>query len=358
MHILIDDIYLNTDNFANEYVKLKPEFGQNSIILKFLDFWFNKKNYFIVFTSGTTSKPKEIKLTKNLFISSAVQTIDFLKLKNENIYCCIPIDKIGGLMMIVRALVGNFDIKITKPSADPMKELKPNHNYTFISLVPYQVFQIINNSDSLKKLMRFKTILIGGAEINIELLQIIETFKPDVYHTFGMSETCSNFALKKLNNVKWNYFKKYPEVNLRIDKDGVLSIKGNQTNKKWIKTNDIVKLYKDGFEFIGRNDFVINTGGYKISPEYLESKIEKILYEEYINIEFYISSVSSIEWGQMLVLVFKETSINNLDNIFNFFKSKLSKHEIPKKLIPLKDFPLNNSMKIDRIKLKEFISAL
>lgn len=358
MFLSIDKKSYYLEDLSNFYVKFKPNSGQNLQLFDFLKFWFKEKYKFKISTSGSTGLPKNIKLSKFALLESAKQTIDFLNLEKENIYCCISIEKIGGLMMIVRALTGNYDITITNPVADPMEELDINHKFTFVSLVPYQLNSIINNSESFAKLNRFRTILVGGAEINKDILEKVERLKPNIYHTFGMTETCSNFALKKLNNGKWNYFKPFPDVLLKLDKNGVLSVKGKQTENKWIKTNDIVKIYSDGFEFIGRNDFIINTGGFKVSPEYIELKISEIINPLNKNSVFYISSKSDKNWGEILVLVHHCKDIFENPDILSVLKSKLEKYEMPKKFVFIGDFPLNQSLKIDRKKLKDIISNL
>lgn len=358
MLLSIDKKSFNLDYLSNFYVKFKPNSSQNLLLFDFLKFWFKEKYKFKVSTSGSTGLPKNIKLSKFALLESAKQTIDFLNLEKENIYCCIPIEKIGGLMMIVRALTGNFDITITNPVADPMVELDIKHKFTFISLVSYQLLSVINNSESLAKLNLFRTILIGGAEINKDILEKIEKLKPNIYHTFGMTETCSNYALKKLNNGKWNNYKPFPGVLLKLDKKGVLSVKGKQTENKWIKTNDIVKIYSDGFEFIGRNDFIINTGAYKVSPEFIELKISEIINSFNKNAVFYISSKSDKNWGEILVLAHNCKEIFENHDILSVLKSELEKYEMPKKFIFIEDFPLNQSLKIDRKKLKDAISNL
>lgn len=356
--ITIDKISFIPENLDNISVKFQPNSGQNLFLFEFLKNWFHEKYSFSIYTSGTTSFPKHIILKKSSLVASAIQTIESLNLKNENILCCIPTEKIGGLMMVVRALIGGFDITVNKPTADPMEEIDQFHNFTFVSLVPYQLQNILSNSESLKKLNRFKHVLLGGAQLNSDLLLKIENLKPDIFHSFGMTETCSNFALRKLNNGKWNYFKPYNDVKIKIDKSGILSVKGKQTDEKWIKTNDIASIHDDGFEFIGRNDFVINTGGFKVSPEFLENKIQNFLLDKKENSQFLITSQMSEDWGQTVILAHNDKQTFENTNFQNTLKSNLEKHEMPKKFIFLENLPLNKSMKIDRKAVHSLVSKL
>ncbi|NUM32287.1 MAG: AMP-binding protein [Bacteroidetes bacterium] len=358
MFITINNLSFNSENFDKVSVKFHQLFNQNLFLFEFLKSWYQEKLVYEILTSGSTSSQKQIRLKRTSLIAGANQIIDFLKLKNENILCCIPIDKIGGLMMIVRALVGDFKITITTPTADPMYELVKNHDFSFVSLVPYQLINILNNEESFSKLNRFKIILIGGAALNNDLQNKIKKLKPDVYHTFGMTETCSNFALKKLNNESWKYYKPYQNIKLKVDSLGILSVKGKQTDNKWIKTNDIVKIYDDGFEFIGRSDFVINTGGFKISPEVLEKKIQNLIDVKSENTEFLISLVNSQEWGQMIVLVHNNILFFENNDFKKLLKSSLEKHEMPKKFVFLEKIPKNKSMKTDRKSIQNIIAKI
>ena len=283
MTIVIEDIAYNLEDFLFKNIVLTENIPSNSFVSKFLTSWISGSKAFQIETSGSTGEPKSITLKRKWMETSALQTIDILSLWNENILCCLPCNKIGGLMMVVRALAGGFDISINEPKADPLHKINPEHEFTFISLVPAQLVCIMESQESLKKLNRFRTVLVGGANVSNEIIDQIQTLVPDVHLTYGMTETCSHIALKKLNNEPWPSFKVNAYVDIKTDDKGQLSIKGFQTGEEWIHTKDIVKIHdSNSFDFMGRSDFMINSGGNKIFPEALEQKIKMLfLYKNW-----------------------------------------------------------------------------
>ena len=353
MTITIQNDTYDISDFLFRKPDLKEYNSINQHSIDFLNEWISGKKEFTINTSGTTGLAKSIVLKRKWLEVSALQTISILKLWDEKVLCCIPIYKVGGLMMVIRSLAGGFDLKIAEPTADPMLELAEDHSFTFVSLVPYQLSKILLNDRSRNKLNRFKNILLGGSEIPSQLIKEIESLAPNIYHTYGMTETCSHIALKKLNHQPWPHFIPNPGVELLVDPDGILSVKALQTGGNLIKTSDIIKLYEDGsFDFMGRKDFVINSGGFKIFPERLEQKVSDLLLQKGITLNLAFTSVPHSEWGEQLILVIENKIVLDYNIIIEILKDSLEKYEVPKRLIYLDKIPLNDGGKIERFVLK------
>jgi len=113
-------------------------------------------------------------------------------------------------------------------------------------------------------------------------------------------------------------------------------------------TNDLVeRVDAHRFRLLGRIDNVINTGGVKVSPEELESKLQP-----YIAGEFCVSSLPDASLGEMLVLVVPSNSkIKNLDAGL----MALPKYHRPKKFITIPELPYNPNGKVDRSKVQNMI---
>ena len=358
MTIILNNIRFELKEFSTKSVLLNENYPLNRPISKLLRMWILGVKKFEIYTSGSTGVATKIILKREWLETSALQTINLLNLWNEIVLCCLPTNKIGGLMMIIRSIVADFDIQIIEPKSDPMVDISSDHPFTFVSLVPSQLKTILESTESTKKLNRFKNILLGGSDINIEILNRIQTLKPNIYHTYGMTETCSHIALKKLNNDAWPHFKPNPFVELKTNNEGWLSIKAYQTGDEWVNTKDIVKLYSDGcFDFIGRADFLINTGGFKVFPEQLEIKIGDIFNAHKMEIEFAICSKLSDKWGEEIVLVIKSNLYTD-NEIFKVLKLILLNYELPKKIFRLESIPVNKGGKKDRIKLREIIRSI
>jgi O-succinylbenzoic acid--CoA ligase len=203
--------------------------------------------------------------------------------------------------------------------------------------------QIKNFEKYLKKI---KIVIVGGGSVSDEIIQLIKDKKPRVYETFGMTETVSHIAVKKLNNFEDetsnSYFNTLPDVKVSIDIRGCLIIEAPTLSKEKIITNDIVKIHSDtSFEWIGRYDNVINSGGIKLYPEQIEAKLRSEIAEQ-----FFIASLRDDTLGDKLVLII-ETEENDLKTI-NF--DGLDKFEKPKEVFALPKFIETASGKIHREK--------
>ncbi|MCO6494418.1 MAG: AMP-binding protein [Bacteroidetes bacterium] len=318
----------------------------------FCRLWDDKSvNKFELKTSGSTGAPKTIYLERKWLEYSAKQTQKALGIKEGKIYCCIPTDKVGGFMMMVRAKVLGLDIDCVEPCSDPMQLLDLMHDFTFISLVPMQLKAILQDTFSIKKINRFSHVLIGGGPIDKDLEEKIQGLNPAFYHTYAMTETYSHVALKKLNGTdKQNAFHPLPEVEIKLNDTGCLII--NTVYAKNLTTTDLAVIYPDNsFEIIGRSDFAINTGGIKILPE----AIEKLISETgLVKSNFAVSSITDKHLGEKIVLVIEGIGIDS-DKLLENLKLVLPKYHHPQQIFTIPVLPLLDTGKLNRVELKKML---
>lgn len=237
--------------------------------------WDSGDAFFPIESSGSTGEPKTVHLKREWIVWSARQTADILGLEDEKILCSIPTNKVGGFMMMARAKVLDFPISVQVPKSNPMEDLEPEHDFTFVSLVPYQLHQILNDPDSLLKLNRFKHVLIGGADLGIDTIEKLHELSPTIYLTYGMTETYSHIALRKLSGKEIQQrFVLLPGFSIHTLENDCLVIQTPFQDEPLV-TNDISEIFPDNsFSIKGRVDFIINSGGLKISPEWCEKLID------------------------------------------------------------------------------------
>lgn len=271
-----------------------------------------------IFTSGSTGKPKKITFRKEQFIQSAKKTIAFFDLNEQTkALLCLSPDTIGGKMMMARALVGNYALFITNPTLDPFEGI--DEQIDFVALVPAQVSHILKNPSSLSKLKLVKHLLIGGAEIPIQLIEHLKLHGIKAYQSYGMTETISHVALREIGQN--TEYQALPGIHFTLEHN-CLTIHYPEINSKPIQTTDQVVLLDDQrFIWKGRADFVINSGGKKIHPEELEKR-----FSSYISGRFFLSSIPHPIWGEALVILTEQAV--SLDK--NTLASEFSAHEIPK----------------------------
>ncbi|MDR2928121.1 MAG: AMP-binding protein [Cytophagaceae bacterium] len=316
-------------------------------IFNFLDEWFSEDDHIELQTSGSMGIPKTIEMSKTAMIESARRTINFFELKlGMSALLCLPTSYIAGKMMIVRAIVGHLNLVTTAPSGHPIQTL--DCTVDFAAFTPMQMLNALEIDDN-PKLRLLRKVIVGGAPINSILANKLQKQTFDVYETYGMTETVSHIALKKLNGtgVQHSFFP-LAGITVLLNEDGCIVIK--QTNTDTIVTNDIGEILPDGsFRILGRADNVINSGGVKIQPEKVESAIAS-----HLNGLFYVSSVPDSLLGEKVVLVI-DTPVEHPDRLLMQLKKILPKYEVPTSIYCVKNFPITVSGKIQRKELKKML---
>jgi o-succinylbenzoate---CoA ligase len=308
-------------------------------VLSFLAEWHSPKNYVEIKTSGSTGQPKWIKIEKESMRISARKTIDYLKLSpNDKALLCLSVHTIAGAMMIVRAIVGQLKLVITHPQSNPF--LSVNENISFAALVPLQIDEILKWHDDTFQLPA-KTI-VGGAPISPSLQKRLEARKWTVFQTFGMTETISHIAMRKIGFNSDEAYSTLPGIKVSSNAQNQLEIECPEFFSEKLSTTDEVEILDENqFIWKGRTDFVINSGGVKIHPEIVETKLSAV-----IPIPFMIGALPHTVLGQQVVLVLEGKPIKKWEKAdFQF----LEKFEIPKLFLFVSNFIRTESGKINRL---------
>lgn len=305
---------------------------------RFMRSWEDDREVIEQFTSGSTGNPKKIEISKKLMRSSARMTGDFFNFsKGQTGLLCISPSFIGGKMMIVRSIEFDFELYATDISSTPLKYL--NRPIDFAAMVPMQVSETLTHHP--EKLNLIDNLIIGGAPVSKKLERALQQVKCKAYSTYGMTETISHIALKRLND-KDEAFKAIGRVYFTTDED-CLVINAPELNINSLKTTDVVNLINhNGFHWIGRSDFVINSGGVKIHPEVVENKLDTLFPKS----QFIISSQPDEVLGQKVILIAEEKLKPMID--CEMIKSKLNKYENPKEIFYVKELSTRPSGKLDR----------
>lgn len=228
----------------------------------------------IVQTSGSTGKPKKISLDKGHMEASAKATCQFLQLEAGQIaVLSLSTKTIGGVMMIIRALLMDLQLIVTDVSSFPLEKL--NQPIDFIALVPLQVASILTINP--KKFSLLNNIIVGGGTISPRLEKQLMIKEMNIFQTFGMTETISHFAMRSIAPEHSNKFNCLPGATVST-KDDKLIVDFPEIGVSHLETNDLVELSTDKrFKWIGRADFVINSGGIKIHPSEIEEKLDDLI---------------------------------------------------------------------------------
>ncbi len=334
--------------FATEKIVSSSTHAWEREVYRFIINWLSDSEYIQQYSSGTTGKTKEIKLLKNAMMHSALNTCRYLNLgKGQTTLLCMPVDYIAGKMMVVRCFVGGLNLLLTEPKSMP--DLTEHSRIDFCAMVPLQVMNLTNCGNTLD---RVRKLIVGGSEISAELEKHVHELATEVYATYGMAETSSHIALRRLNGPfpQQNY-QALPGITLTTDERGCLIIEADYLPNKVI-TNDLVAFTEPGsFNWLGRYDNLINSGGVKIVPEEVEALIHSRTLLTCLAI-----GLPDNRLGQKLVFVFEnEQAPDSLPTLKADFDNFLPRYWRPKEIYCVEHFPRNESMKVDRRKLAEML---
>lgn len=304
----------------------------------FLAEWNSSKNTIALLTSGSTGTKKHIQAEKKYLEASVQMTGQFFKFnKDTTALHCLPITFIAGKMMLLRIVAFQMQAYFCSPS-HPL-EYPEDLEIDFAAMTPYQYQKSLAQDE--KKLTKIKTVLLGGAGISRALEEKIATLPHQVYHSYGMTETFSHVALRKVGEEK--HFTALDDILFSTNTEGALVIHAPKLGHENLVTQDLVELLNDRqFRFRGRLDFVINSGGIKMHPEELEEKIAHLVP----GLNYFFAGVSDDLLGEKLVL-FVENEFMNLVEHLNVC---LSRFERPKNIIFCDQFSYTDTGKLDRIK--------
>ncbi|MFD2098768.1 AMP-binding protein [Flagellimonas iocasae] len=311
----------------------------------FLLDWTSNSPTLEVLTSGSTGKPKKIVLQKEHMANSAFATGEYFQLKpNQSALLCLPCTSIAGKMMLVRAMVLGLQLDYVEPSSTPMAH--GDSTYDFVAMVPLQV------QNSLEQLHKVRTLIIGGAPVDSNLRSRLSELAVNAFETYGMTETITHIAVKKIQDNVSNCFEALPNVSLTIDDRSCLVIDAPQISDEKIVTNDLVELVsKNQFRWLGRFDSIINSGGIKLIPEEIEKKLSHLIHTR-----FFVAGVPDEKLGQKLVLVIEKAQVDAQELLNNIKElPEVHKYEIPKAVYALKSFSETKSGKVHRKKIMEQI---
>ena len=324
-------------------------------IEEFLAQWNDTSDVIEVHTSGSTGKPKRLLVEKRRMVNSARITCDFLGLKEgDSALLCMPLDYIAGKMVVVRSLVSHLHLISVTPSSHPLKDV--TQPIDFAAMVPLQVYSSLQEPAERERLMSIRHLIIGGGAIDDSLESQLQQFPNAVWSTYGMTETLSHIALRRIsgeNSSLW--YSPLDGVDVSLSSDSCLEIYAPQVNPEKLHTNDIAELrtLPDGskeFRILGRKDNVIDSGGIKIQAE----EVERLL-RPHLSCGFMITKVSDARLGEAVTILIES---DDAYLALSICKHVLPKHWVPRHVLPISHIPLTETGKPARAEAEALAKKL
>jgi len=315
---------------------------------EFLNDWHSDNPRMLVHTSGSTGEPKPLWVEKRRMEASARITCRFLGLqRGDTALLCLPMDYIAGKMMAVRAEVWGLRLVCVKPNGRPLQELESPPD--FAAMVPLQVYNSLQTADERATLRAIKHLIIGGGAIDDALVKELRTFPNAVYSTYGMTETLSHIALRRLSGDDVSeWYTPFEGVSVSLTADGCLAIDAPAVCPTPLTTNDLAELHDGRFRIVGRKDNTVCSGGIKIQIE----KAEQLLMP-HLDVPFALTKRPDQRLGEALILVAEPTDEVRLRDIC---RQALPRLWQPQAIVFVEKIPLTTSGKRARKQL-ELIAA-
>ncbi len=358
--------------------------GENGrAALDFARQWLGDARRFVLTTSGSTGEPKPIELERGQMEASARATAASLRLQpGQKALVCLPTRYVAGRMMLVRGLVLGWELLVVEPSSDPLAALPAGWQPDFAAFVPLQMQTLLEialqaPADSCfgdetersfryrRLLERMSAILLGGGPVSEALHNQVRQLSAPVYHTYGMTETATHIALRRLNGAEESdAFRPLPGVELQLDSRGCLAIRGAVTAGAWVQTNDLVDLQADGaFVWLGRADNVINSGGVKVPSERVEAAFETLQAEHaaapWAGRRAAVTGLPDERLGQAVTLVLEGAPLPAGEEaaLISLLRGAVDRFAAPRRIVYVAQLPQTPTGKIDRAGLLAALQA-
>lgn len=332
----------------------------------FLQEWNSPSETLLVHTSGSTGKPKPMWVEKQRMLNSAHITCDFLGLRpGDSALLCMSLDYIAGKMMVVRSIERKLRLFSVKPSGHPLSDESLSKmvemDFDFVAMVPMQVYNTLQVPQERERLSRIKHLIIGGGAIDDALAEELRSLPGAVWSTYGMTETLSHIALRRLNGEEASeWYQPFDSVGVSLNSDGCLVIDAPLVCSEPLVTNDIAEIKQQEtsshssdassslktssphvlFRIKGRKDNVICSGGIKIQIEEVEN-----LLRQHLDASFLLAKKKDEKFGEIAVLV---TESGDLEGVEAICRQVLPKYWVPRQYLHFDQLPMTETGKPKR----------
>jgi len=345
----------------------------------------------VLFTSGTTSRPKAVELTHQNLTCYITRTVEFGAVAADDAaLVCVPPYHIAGVSAGLSNLyAGRKLVYLTTFDPADWVQLVVSEGVTSVTVVPTMLARIIEVVERGRvQLPTLRTLAYGGAKVPLPLLRQALELLPDVgfVNAYGLTETSSTIAVLTPEDHRAAHGATDPararrlgsvgrpvsgiDLQIRDPDGGVLSagqtgelwVRGDQVSGRyteigsvldadgWFPTRDFATVDEDGYLFIGgRADDTIIRGGENIAP----AELEDVLVEHPAVRECAVVGADDAEWGQIIVAVVVPTDgiLTDADELRDFVRTRLRGSRKPDRVVFRNALPCTLTGKVLRRQL-------
>jgi O-succinylbenzoic acid--CoA ligase len=328
----------------------------------------------VMYTSGTTGKPKPVPLTWKNHVSSALGSVFNLGTdETDNWLCTLPLFHIGGLSILIRSVIYGTCFTVTRGfDVEEVGRLIQKKGITLASFVPTMLERILEHRPRISP-GSLRAVLLGGAPASEALVERALLAGFPVLQTYGMTEACSQLTtmapgqeLEKLGSSGPPIFQAKIQVR---DDEGEPAEEGEsgdiwaagpmvfggyldrpQANAEvlsdgWFKTGDYGRLDAEGFLWVeARRDDVIISGGENVYPR----EIEDVLATHPSVADSAVVGIQDAEWGEVVAAAIVLDGDVDEAELDVFCRERLAGFKVPRRWVFLDGLPRTAAGKTKR----------
>ncbi|MYL30590.1 long-chain-fatty-acid--CoA ligase [Halobacillus halophilus] len=341
----------------------------------------------ILYTSGTTGKPKGAMLTQKNLYSNAVDVADYLEFSSDDrVIATLPMFHVFCLTVCLNAPLMNGGTILVIPKFSPQEVFAAadEHKATVFAGVPTMYNYLLQTGKDLVQTFRHMRLSIsGGSSLPVSLLESFEQqFHVRISEGYGLSEASPVTAFnpldrprkagsigKNIKNVENRVVDELGE-DVPVGEVGELIVKGPNVMKGyykmpeetavtirdgWLYTGDMARVDEEGYFYIvDRKKDMILVGGYNVYPR----EVEEVLYSHDDITEVAVVGAPHPELGETVIsfVVSTNPSLGEAE-LLDFCRGRLAKYKWPSRIEFLNELPKNTTGKILRKNLREQLTS-
>jgi O-succinylbenzoic acid--CoA ligase len=310
----------------------------------------------LIFTSGSSGRPKGVRLTlANLEAAARASAAHLGHGREDDWLLAMPLHHVGGLSILVRQAYAGGSITMMSAFEAESVARAMSREVTMVSVVPTMLRRLLGHGP----FNGLRGVLVGGGPIPAGLLEQAVASGLPVLPTYGMTETFGQVATLRPGSRVERKVHPLPGVDLRIEASGRVAVRGEMVSPgywgqpdrvgPWFVTGDLGRIDDDGaLHILGRADMVIVTGGENVNPETVEVVIENCPGVEALVV---VGSPDE-EWGQAVSCLYEGTASE--DAVVGWLGDRLPPHAVPRKWMRVDSIPRTALGKPDRAAAAEY----
>lgn len=328
----------------------------------------------MLFTSGTSGKPKLAQLTYGNFYYSAIASEQLNGANQADRWlCCLPLYHVGALALLTRAVIYGMTVILHDGfNTEAVNHALDHNTVTHVSLVPTMLFRLIQARQTPPP--HLKLCLLGGAAATPELIEQANTLNIPVATTYGLTEACSQVATlspayttakpasvgKAAKSISQVWIEDESGKRLPEGEIGEIVVQGKTIMRGYFNDTDAThRTIRDGALYTGdlgyldsdgdlwliqrRSDLIV-TGGENVYPAEVEAALRK---HPQIH-DACVVGIPHPEWGQQVAALITPADYTDRSEIAGFLRKSLAGYKIPRIMAFAEKLPLLGNGKIAR----------